>query len=259
MATDIVYIYRDKCKTPKKKYMKDNSHIGFELNQNCCRWEWDACNEEARIYMAEHPKPNKTYQFSTFDYDFIEGRFEEKELHDVPLTDEQYEYLLTQELYGCRYNFNDLLCDNPTFARELLKSIGDGIFTPNTILFDEVYADARQIRNQCPAFHTVYKKKNKRGLLDEVVEIKMNRAHEAFIVRRIFSGWGTRDWRCVRTQTEGIDGKHLRKLFGGASEKEMIANIRERFHKSTAYDDLMSYLKLHQVKMSEPVEYEDLN
>ena len=234
--------------------MRKQKKISYEPSKDYCRWEWEACKEEAKIFMAEHPSPDKTYTFSTYDYDFNEGKFEEKELHDVPLTDEQYEYLLTQELYSCWYNFNDLVYDNPPFAKLLMDSIGDGIFTPNVILFDEVYEDAKFIEgNQRPACGVIYKRKDEYGLLEETVEIKTNRAQEAIIYHSRYSDWGSRDWCWHRTQTEGIDVRKLRELFGGADDKEMIASIRERFHEATAFEDLIGYLKAHRVKMSEIV------
>jgi hypothetical protein len=233
--------------------MRKQRKISLKPNKNCCRWEWDACNEEAKKYMAEHPKPDKKYRFSTIYYDIDEESFQEREYYDIRLTDKQYEYLLTLELCEYGYTFNDLVYDNPPFAAELVDLISDGMVIPSVILFDEVYADAKQIRNQRPWSGIIYRKDGASGLPEVTVENSTNEAHEVTLSYRNYSGWGTSEWRRICTETEGIDGKKVRKLFGGRSDREMLENIKKRFHEATAFEDLIGYLKAHRVKVNEPV------
>ncbi len=233
--------------------MRKQRKISLKPNKNCCRWQWDACNEEAKKYMAEHPKPDKKYRFSTIDYDIDEESFQEREYYDIRLTDKQYEYLLTQKLYNCDFNFNNLAYKNPPFAQKLIYLLSGGMFVPQVILFDEVWADAKQIRNQRPSSGIIYRKDGASGLPEVTVEISTNKAHEVTLSYRNYSGWGTSEWRRICTDTEGINGKTVRKLFGGKNDREMIANIKKRFHEANAYEALIGYLKAHRVKVNEPV------
>ncbi len=232
--------------------MRKQRKISYEPSKRH-QWNWESRNEEAKKYMAEHPKPDKKYRFSTIDYDIDEESFQEREYYDIRLTDKQYEYLLTLELCEYGYTFNDLVYDNPPFAQKLIYLLSGGMVIPSVILFDEVYADAQQIRNQRPWSGIIYRKDGASGLPEVTVEISTNEAHEVTLSYRNYIGWGTSEWRRICTETEGINGKKVRKLFGGRSDREMLENIKKRFHEANAYEALIGYLKAHRVKVNEPV------
>ena len=58
-------------------------------------------------------------------------------------------------------------------------------------------------------------------------------------------GKGVEEWHPRQTlvkKTAFINAEAVRKLFGAKDYSEMIDCIKERFHESTAYDDLLNYL-----------------
>ena len=239
----------------KKKKRK----ISYEPHKEIYLWHWNLFEDEVKAYLARRPKLD-FYRFSCIYYDPYEKElYGEQENIYEPLTKEQYAYLLTRELYCPCSNFNDLMYEKPAFAKELLHRMFKGRILPSIILFDEVYEDAKKIENLRPSLGDLYKKNYANGLAELVVTVQTNKAHKLTITRKEFNDWNTINCHCVRTQTEGINGKTVRKLFGGKNDKEMIANIRERFHEATAFEDLIGYLKAHRVKVNEPVKYVDMN
>ena len=92
-------------------------------------------------------RPFKFYLFSTYDYNVEKHELEEEEKGNVCLTDEQYLYLLTEQLYDHEFSFNYLVRYNAPLAQELLDIISGGLHAPSLISWDEIYADAEQIKN----------------------------------------------------------------------------------------------------------------
>jgi hypothetical protein len=105
-----------------------------------------ADKEDIDVEYIAFEKPYKFYLFSTYDYNVEEHVLEEEEKVHVCLTDEQYLYLLTEQLYDYEFSFNYLLRYNAPFAQELLEVISGGLHVPSLISWDEIYADAEQIK-----------------------------------------------------------------------------------------------------------------
>ena len=189
--------------------------------------------------------PLKFYLFSTYDYDMEKQALGEAERGKVCLTDEQYLYLLTEQLYDSDFSFNYLLRYNAPFAQKLLDIISGGMHAPSLIAWDEIYADAEHIRKEFPASESLCWDKTEDRTIG--INIRTNDKHEMSVEWTEYIGVDTPDFDVNRKWTEGIDGKAVRMLFGGNSDKEMCQHIKERFHGPTAYDDLLAYLKENNV------------
>lgn len=93
------------------------------------------------------------YRFRRLEYDCYTDRLLSPETVMVPLSDEDYVYLLTQVVKDSTYTLNRLTRDHPRLAAELCRKTfychGDEMdFAdyPYLILFDEVEEDAQTIR-----------------------------------------------------------------------------------------------------------------
>jgi hypothetical protein len=49
--------------------------------------------------------------------------------------------------------------------------------------------------------------------------------------------------RLTTDRVEGIDAKAVLKLFEAKDYYELLDRIKERFHKETAYEDFLTYLR----------------
>ena len=90
------------------------------------------------------------YQFSTWEYVPEKKAMGLWSRYLVILTDEEYLYLLTEQLFDDDFSFNRLVLTNPSLAQRICAATdGDGTIMrdkPYLILLDEVQADAAQIR-----------------------------------------------------------------------------------------------------------------
>lgn len=90
------------------------------------------------------------YQFSTWEYDPEKKEMGFWSRYRVVLTDEEYLYLLTEQLFDDYFSFNRLILTNPSLAQRICATTdGDGTIMrnrPYLILLDEVQADAKEIR-----------------------------------------------------------------------------------------------------------------
>lgn len=90
------------------------------------------------------------YQFSTWEYDPEKKEMGFWSRYRVILTDEEYLYLLTEQLFDDYFSFNRLILTNPSLAQWICAATdGDGTimrYRPYLILLDEVQEDAAQIR-----------------------------------------------------------------------------------------------------------------
>ena len=187
--------------------------------------------------------PVHSYRFREWEYLPHKDEMGRKLVHSVILTDEEYLYLLTQQLMDRHFSFNRLLLVNPRLAQKICDATdGDEMFpsfSPYLILMDEVVKDMEQILGHEPVDDELcsYNEDGHSYHAHMIVEKdKMEVYWEDlpdgdFAMEHLTQG-----------RVKGIDAKAVRKLFGAADYEEMLERIKERFQTHTAYDDFLAYL-----------------
>lgn len=189
--------------------------------------------------------PVHAYLFHTWKY---EKRTDEmasyKSGHLVTLTDEEYLYLLTEQLFNRYFSFNRLLLYNAPLAQKICNATdGDYMvesFSPYLIIMTEVVKDMEAILGHDPVD-------------DELCSFNKDghNYHAHMIIERdkmeIYWQDLPEDDFAMNNLTEGrvkdIDAKAVLKLFEAKDYKDLLDRIKERFHEKTAYNDLLTYLR----------------
>ena len=217
-----------------------------------------AAKDQIDVEHIAWDNPLKFYLFSSYDYDMETKALGEAERGNVCLTDEQYLYLLTEQLYKTDFSFHYLLRYNAPFAQELLDVISGGLCAPSLITWDEIYADAELIRKDFPAAETLYREKGHESTI--TVKVCTNDRHEMSVLWEEYYGIGSpkfhvnkRLYYTHRKECDVIDGKAVRMLFGGDSDMEMCRHIKERFHGPNAFDNLLAFLEENNITIPQRI------
>jgi len=111
----------------------------------------DYLEEQCDLKYVDIRKPIHCYRMRTWEYDKSKDEMIPcPRPHLVELTDEEYLYLLTEQLFDDDFSFNRLLLYKPELAREICNAT-DGTATmyalnPYLIIMDEVVEDAKKIK-----------------------------------------------------------------------------------------------------------------
>lgn len=96
--------------------------------------------EGVKLLNISFDEPRKYYQFSSYMITDLDMKLIDRQKWMVRLTDEEYLYLLTEQLFG-RLTLNRLYSYNPALA----QSINDMMYHPEVIWFEEIENDYRHI------------------------------------------------------------------------------------------------------------------
>ena len=220
--------------------------------------DWEGVNEELDKLLWERAEfydfvlsdldmdhPVHAYLFHTFAYSKREDKMASyKRGHMVVLTDEEYRYLLTEQLFDRYFSFNRLVLYNAPLAQKICNAT-DGDFmvnstSPFAIIMTEVVTDMEAIAGHEPVNDDLY------SVSDDV---HMYHAHLIIERDKIEVYWEDlpRDdfnmERMTSDRVEGIDAKAVLKLFEAKDYYELLDRIKERFHEATAYNDFLTYLR----------------
>lgn len=114
--TDLpAYSYKDVCENGS---LGDLRSVNRELDELLFDNFWDEC--DMLVEDIDFENSSHLYQFLCRGYYEREKRMLPPESFKVPLTDEEYIYLLTQKLmHGEMFNFNRLIQTNPQLAQKI--------------------------------------------------------------------------------------------------------------------------------------------
>ena len=189
--------------------------------------------------------PVHAYLFSTYEYNHRKQEMcPRKQFRRVILTDEEYLYLLTEQVNNRHFTFNRLLLYKPELAQNICDATAynDPIYTyeaPYIILMDEVQSDMEKILGHEP-LHEILCNCNENGhnyianilVENDQIELAWQKVRDDdFSLDSLVEGGVT-----------GIDAKAVMQLLEAKDYYEMVERISERFKDKTAYDDLLAYL-----------------
>ena len=190
-------------------------------------------------------QPMHAYRFSTYSYDKRTKQMATRRCSRlVVLTDEEYLYLLTEQVFDRDFTFNRLLLYKPELAQKICDATADNdpivsMQVPYIILMDEVESDMEKILGHEP-LHEMLCSCNEDGynyvvnIYAENDEISLNWQRvkdDDFALNTLTEG-----------NTKGIDAKAVMQSLGAKDYYEMMERLCERFSSKTAYEELLTYL-----------------
>ena len=226
--------------------------------EDFCLGEWEGANEELDKLVWERGEfydfvvtdldmdhPVHAYEFHTWEYSKRTGEMAKyKRGHLVTLTDEEYIYLLAEQLFDRAFSFNRLLLYNAPLAQKICDATdGDVVMesmSPYVIIMTEVVKDMEAIDGHDPVHDDLY-----------YVSDDVHSYHSHVIIERDKIEVYWEDLPCddftmermTSDRVEGIDAKAVLKLFEAKDYYDLLDRIKERFHDQTAYDDFLTYLR----------------
>lgn len=189
--------------------------------------------------------PVHAYRFRTWKYSKRTDEMEKyKGGQRVILTDEEYLYLLTEQLFDRYFSFNRLLLYNAPLAQKICNAT-DGDFmveamAPYLIIMTEVVEDMEAIKGHDPVDDELCSHYDDNHSYHAHMIIERDKMEiywedlpaDDFMLERMTSG-----------RVCDIDAKAVLKLFEAKDYVDLLERIKERFHEETAYDDLVTYLR----------------
>ena len=215
------------------------------------------------------PTPHYFYKMSCFGWNSRRKELSKPTYFSVDLTDEEYLYLLTQQL-GTRYNcppffsYNDLVFENPKLAHHI-NLPADAAFLdgetclhqgPFFVIFDEVIDDVIAIEGPESEYDELYSERGgKNGDIidnDEIVDANDVRYlyhvlartfhRELEIEEEVWPSVEPEDWTDHRF-LEHIDADKVMNLLGVTDYIGMIEKLKEKFNSRTAFKDIKAWLE----------------
>ncbi len=189
--------------------------------------------------------PVHAYLFRTWEYSKRTDEMAKyKSGKMVVLTDDEYLYLLTEQLFSRSFSFNRLLLYNAPLAQKICNATDGDVMmesmSPYLIIMTEVVEDMVAILGHDPVD-------------DELCSFNKDghNYHAHMIIERdkmeIYWQSLPEEDMMMEHLTEGrvrnIDAKAVMKLFEAKDYPDLLDRIKERFHEESAYDDLVAYLR----------------
>lgn len=213
------------------------------------------CREnEMDLTEADLDTSHYLYSFSYMAYDPSLMEMSDRIPFRVSLTDEEYLYMLNEQLVHSRsFNINSLVFSKPEIAKKLYRQakfvIGGGILDhsrPVLVLFDEIIADAEQIDapysehnvlfedlDSKPWFHVLaYTEKRELTILKEQM---MSESDTCDNIQIVLSADEVK--QRLNVETHGI----------------MLKKLKERFNARTAYEDIKAWFDKEGIAYKESI------
>ena len=186
------------------------------------------------------------YLFSTYEYNIRKQEMNPYRcFHRVVLTDEEYLYLLTEQVNNRYFTFNNLLLIHPELAQKICAATADkdplfSLQAPYIILMDEVQSDMEKIIGHEPAQEWLCNCNDNGYGYIVTVYVANDKMRVAW--QRVKDDDYNLD-TLTEGETNGIDAKAVMQLFEAKDYCDMVERIGERFSGKTAYEDLLEYLE----------------
>lgn len=220
------------------------------------RVEFEGANDELDALVWQHAEaedfianvvdwlhPVHAYRFRTWRYNRQKDQMSSKTTLPVILTDEEYLFLLTEQLADRHFTFNKLLLVNPSLAQKICEATAGDVmfpsFGPYLILMDEVVEDMEQILGHEPVDDELC------STNDDGHHYHVHMIVEKDLMEVYWEDLPDDDFAMDHLTTgrvKGIDAKAVKQLFEATDYEDMLERIQKRFNSQTAYDDLLAYL-----------------
>lgn len=198
-------------------------------------------------------QPHFDYEMSCYFWDITKRKITKKYPFSVDLTDEEYIYLLTEQLvFNTRYTFNDLVFERPSLARKIANtaktSYKDGFEDygcPYLIILDEVIKDAYAIDGPTSASEELYYDERNNSQYHVCAHTYR---HILTICEDDLSD--TIPAKELRN-LELIDADKVQEILGANNYEQMMEIMKNRFCTPSSFDDIKSWLDKEHVNYTE--------
>ena len=231
--------YEDLCPTTDLRELQD---VNAELDQLL----WGKAEENNfALRCIDFNQPVHAYLFSTYEYDTRKQEMRPyKHYHRVILTDEEYLFLLTEQLNDRHFTFNHLLLCRPELAQKICAATADKdpisiSVSPYIIIMDELQSDMEKILGHEP-LHDMLCNCNTDGY-NYIVNVHVDNDELSLDWQRVKDDDMTLESLC-QGNTKGINAKAVMRLMGAKDYYEMMDRICNRFSGKDAYENLLEYL-----------------
>lgn len=206
---------------------------------------WNRAREEDFVACwIDWLHPVHAYYFRSWEYDRIKDEMHKyRSSRRVILTDEEYLYLLTEQLFDRHFSFNRLLLYNAPLAQKISNALDGDIMleslNPYLIIMEEVMKDVEQIVGNIPVSESLYE-----DTVDGIMKhVHMNIEHNQIEIywQNLPEGDFAMD-HLEEGFARGIDAFAVQKLIGGKNFDEMADLIHERFAGPTAFEDFLAFI-----------------
>ena len=233
----------------------ENLRILRGINKELDELLWDRAEESYfDLGNIDLNQPQHAYLFSTYSYNKREQQMAPcRYSRKVVLTDEEYLYLLTEQVNDRDFTFNRLLLYKPELAQKICDATADydpvaSMQVPYIILMDELESDMEKILGHEP-LHEMLCSCNENGY-NYVVNAYVNNDELSVAWQRVKDDDYNLD-SLTEGETNGINAQTVMQLLEAKDYYEMMDRICERFVGKTAYEDLLDYLHTNGVECGE--------
>ena len=257
--------YAEYAETPGKGYSIEEITADLSLNEleglddELDKFLIDLCYDQMDMHLhamdLEHP--HYLYQMSCRGYNERRGEMMNPVSFKVSLTDDEYVYLLSQQLmnrYG--FNFNRLLLLRPELAQKICEraeSAYCGWICSNNMPFliqmDDVRADAEAIAGPEPITCQLYGHSDG-DIMRQVVVNTEGRSMSVF--EEIWKGG--EPFEPMKT-VEDISADEVMKVLNAKNYFDGVDIMTERFGSETGYQDFKAFLEAEHISYKEKIGY----
>ena len=249
-----------------------------DIIENINLWEYEGSNPELDklfqrckddgmpILNYFDRTPCYFYHFSYICWDPVEMEISNRRKFEVELTDEEYIYLLTEQLSDRRrFTFNHLTFENPQLAIKIANvvarieastnrvphynkwgySYNEYNSNPLLIIFDEVLADVEAIQGPLSYSKQLYYT----GFF--VDDDNWYCAYVATEGRQMYLLEGEFPWGSRRVYLNDINADEVMKRLEAVDYPDMLNKLKERYNTSTALADIKSWLDAESIAYKE--------
>ena len=198
-------------------------------------------------------QPHFDYEMSCFFWDITKRKITKKYPLSVDLTDEEYIYLLTEQLARkTGYTFNDLVFERPSLAHKIANTAKitykDGFEAygcPYLIILDEVIKDAYAIDGPTGASEELYY--DERNNSQYHVYAHTYRHILTICEDDLSDTIPAKELRSL----EFIDADKVLEILGANNYEQMLKMMKNHFCTPSSFDDIKSWLDTEHVTYTE--------
>ena len=198
-------------------------------------------------------QPHFLYEMSCYFWDITKRKITKRYPFSVDLTDEEYIYLLTEQLvHKTEYTFNILVFERPSLARKIANSAKnaykDGFNAygcPYLVILDEVIKDAYAIDGPIGVCEELYYDERNNSQYHvcahtyrHILTICEDNLSDTLPVKEL-------------RNLELIDADKVKEFLGASNYQQMVEIMKNRFCTPSSFDDIKSWLDTEHIAYTE--------
>lgn len=214
----------------------------------------DCRENEMDLTEADLDTPHYLYSFSCMAYDPSLMEMGDRIPFRVSLTDEEYLYMLSEQLDHRRhFNINSLVFNKPELAKKLYQKaafvIGEyccDTTRPLIIMFDEIIADAEQIDAPYPEHNVLFEDLDSKPWFHVLAYTEKREL--TILKEQMVSESDTCDKIQIVSSADDIQQR-----LDAATHGIMLKKLKERFNARTAYEDIKAWFDKEGITYEESI------